>query len=67
LRLGLSLDDLDSAAFVAGAVVVRLKPAAAQPLRKTTRTHVGRVLELTIDGIPALWVRVQTGIDCGIV
>lgn len=67
LRLELALDDVDAVFFAPGGAVLRLRPEAAKRLRLLTREHIGSVLELLIDSLPAVSVRVHAEIDSGIV
>lgn len=66
VRLELLRADIDGVAVEPEFTTVRLTPDAAHKLRLFTREHIGRVLELSIDGLPALKVRVQTEIESGI-
>ncbi len=65
-RLDLSRADIDAVAVDPEHTTVRLTPSAALLLRQMTRDNVGRTLELRIDGLTALSVRVQAEIESGI-
>lgn len=67
LPLELSLEDVDAVVFVSGGAALRLQPEAAEHLRAITKQHIGRVLELSIDGLFALRVRIHAEITSGIV
>jgi hypothetical protein len=65
LVLDIASADITAVVWEHPAVSVQLRGAAARDLAQTTRLHIGRMLELRIDGIPAVRATIMGEIDSG--
>jgi hypothetical protein len=65
VHLDLSATDIESVTLEQKAAHLKLTPAAALTLKRITESNVGRVLSMTVEGIPAVRATVMGTIDSG--
>ncbi|HET19883.1 MAG TPA: hypothetical protein ENO16_04675 [Chromatiales bacterium] len=67
LSLNLGVSDIQEVAFGGNDVWLKLAPSASSQLEHLTSSNQGKLLEITVDGMPAMKIHIRAAVYSGIV